>query len=181
MNQSPLKIGIILGTTREGRVSRQVGEWVLSKASARNDATFELLDLRDYPLPFYGLDGTNPSIVKWNQKLSELDGFIFVTAEYNHSIPAVLKNALDWAKDAWNNKAAGIVSYGSAYGARAAEHLRGILNELQIADVRTQVLLSLFTDFENYQTFKPQGLHQTNLDSMLNQLTTWAKALKTIR
>jgi NAD(P)H-dependent FMN reductase len=181
MNQSPLKIGIILGTTREGRVSRQVGEWVLTKASTRNDATFELLDLRDYPLPFYGLDGTNPAIEKWNRKLSELDGFIFVTAEYNHSIPAVLKNALDWAKDAWNNKAAGIVSYGSAYGARAAEHLRGILNELQIADVRTQVLLSLFTDFENYQSFKPQALHQTNLDSMLNQLTTWAKALKTIR
>jgi len=110
-----------------------------------------------------------------------MDGFVFVTAEYNHSIPASLKNALDLAKEPWNNKAAGIVSYGSVGGARAAEHLRGILGELQIADVRTHVALSLFTDFEDGKIFKPQALHLKNLNGMLDQLLLWSHALKTTR
>ena len=146
--ENKLSIGIILGSTREGRVSPQIGEWFISLANQRNEASFEIVDIKDYNLPFLGTSSDMEGIMKWNAKLASLDGFVFVTSEYNHSIPASLKNALDLAKDAWNNKAAGIISYGSAYGARAAEHLRGILGELQIADVRTQVLLSLFTDFD---------------------------------
>jgi NAD(P)H-dependent FMN reductase len=106
---------------------------------------------------------------------------VFVTAEYNHSIPAALKNALDSARDPWNNKAAGIVSYGSAGGARAAEHLRGILGELQIADVRSHVLLSLFEDFENWSDFKPRDIHQDNLKALFVQLENWSESLKTLR
>jgi NAD(P)H-dependent FMN reductase len=94
---------------------------------------------------------------------------------------ASLKNALDLARDAWNNKSAGIVSYGSIGGARAAEHLRNVLGELQVADVRTQVLLSLFTDFENGSVFKPQKLHEANLTTLLDQVNLWGKALKAIR
>ena len=176
-----LNIGIILGSTREGRVSPQVGAWVKTLADQKGNANYEIVDIKEYKLPLLGESSDVTGITKWNKKLAELDGFIFVTAEYNHGLPASLKNALDLAKDAWNNKAAGIVSYGSAGGARAAEHLRGILGELQIADVRTHVLLSLFNDFENYSKFKPLDLHQRNMNGMLDQLVSWATALKQTR
>lgn len=175
-----MNIGIILGSTREGRVSKTVGEWVLSKTEA-NENTFEILDIKDFNLPFLGTDENQDAVIKWNQKLEEFDGFIFVVAEYNHSITGALKNALDSARDAWANKSAGIVSYGSAGGARAAEHLRGILSELQIASVRTHILLSLFDDFEKFSIFKPRDIHDGNLNTLFDQVSTWAKALKTIR
>jgi len=175
-----LRIGIILGSTRDGRVSESVGNWVLENTDNTDNVLYEIVDLRDYKLPFLGTSDDNATIIKWNQKLDELDGYIFIVAEYNHSITAALKNALDLASDAWNNKSAGIVSYGSAGGARAAEHLRGILSELQIASVRTHILLSLFDDFENY-SFKPRDIHEDNLNSLFIQVKNWAKALRAIR
>jgi NAD(P)H-dependent FMN reductase len=179
MNQ--LKIGIIVGSTREGRVSPQVAKWVKENADKRNDALYDIIDVKTYQLPLLGESNDLTGVTKWNETLNSYDGFVFVTGEYNHSIPGSLKNALDSAKEPWNNKAAGIVSYGSVGGARAAEHLRGILGELQIADVRTHVALSMFTDFENWSVFKPQDLHLTNLNQMLDQLNSWSKALKTVR
>ncbi len=177
-----LKIGIILGSTRQGRVSPQVGEWVKGIADQRGDAEYEIVDIADYNLPFLGTtDGTDPGIAKWNEKIDSLDGFIFIVQEYNHSITGALKNALDLAREPWNNKAAGIVSYGSTGGARAAEHLRGILGELLVADVRTHPTLSLFTDFEDMSVFKPQELHTATVNEMLDQLIAWSRALKTIR
>lgn len=177
-----LKIGIILGSTREGRVSPQVGEWVKSIADKRGDAEYEIVDIADFKLPFLGTtDGSEPGIAAWNEKLASLDGFVFVVQEYNHSITGALKNALDFAREAWNDKAAGIVSYGSTGGARAAEHLRGILGELKVADVRTHPTLSLFTDFENGADFKPAELHLTNVNAMLGEVVSWSGALKTIR
>jgi NAD(P)H-dependent FMN reductase len=178
---SELKIGIILGSTREGRVSPQVGQWVKSVAEKHSGAQYEIVDIKDYKLPLLGEEDATEQATRWNSKLSELDGFIFIVSEYNHSISGALKNALDYARDAWNNKAAGIVSYGSVGGARAAEHLRGILGELLVADVRVHPALSLFTDFVNGSEFKPQELHLTNVNDMLNQLLSWSKALKTIR
>ncbi|RSD24969.1 NADPH-dependent FMN reductase [Mesobacillus subterraneus] len=177
-----LNIGIILGSTRQGRVSPQVGEWVKSIADKRGDANYEIVDIADFELPFLGTtDGTEPGIAAWNEKLASLDGFVFIVQEYNHSITGALKNALDFAREAWNNKAAGIVSYGSTGGARAAEHLRGICGELKIADVRTHPTLSLFTDFENGTTFKPQDLHTDNVTAMLDEVVAWSGALKTLR
>ncbi|MFB7140447.1 NADPH-dependent FMN reductase [Gottfriedia sp. NPDC056225] len=182
MTSEKLKVGIILGSTRQGRVSPQVGEWLKGLADKREDANYEIVDIADYQLPFLGTtDGTEPGIAAWNEKLNSLDGFVFIVQEYNHSITGALKNALDFARDAWNNKAAGIVSYGSTGGARAAEHLRGILGELMIADVRTHPTLSLFTDFENYTTFKPAELHLNNVNAMLDQVVAWSGALKTLR
>ena len=175
-----LKIGIILGSTREGRMSPQVGNWVYEQVKDHSEADFEIVDIKSYNLPLLGESNDVSGITKWNQKLNELDGFIFITQEYNHSIAASLKNALDLARDAWQNKAAAIVSYGSVGGARAAEHLRGILGELMIADVRTQVLLSLFYDFKDGK-FTPLQVHEQNLNDMINQLIKWSKALKTIR
>jgi NAD(P)H-dependent FMN reductase len=177
-----LNIGIILGSTRQGRVSPQVGEWVKGIANKRGDANYEIVDIADFNLPFLGTtDGTEPGIAAWNQKLATLDGFVFVVQEYNHSITGALKNALDFAREAWNDKAAGIVSYGSTGGARAAEHLRGIMGELKIADVRTHPTLSLFTDFENGADFKPAELHLTNVNAMLDEVVAWSGALKTLR
>lgn len=175
-----LNIGIILGSTRQGRLSPQVGEWVKGIADKRGDANYEIIDIADYKLPFLG-EADAPGIALWNEKLSNLDGFVFIVQEYNHSITGALKNALDLAREAWNNKAAGIVSYGSTGGARAAEHLRGIMGELMIADVRTHPTLSLFTDFENGATFKPQALHLDNINLMLDQVIAWSGALKTLR
>jgi NAD(P)H-dependent FMN reductase len=177
-----LNIGIILGSTRQGRVSPQVGEWVKGIADKRGDANYEIVDIADFQLPFLGTtDGTEPGIAAWNEKLASLDGFVFIVQEYNHSITGALKNALDFAREAWNDKAAGIVSYGSTGGARAAEHLRGIFGELKVADVRTHPTLSLFTDFEEMATFKPAEMHQTNVNAMLDEVLAWSGALKTLR
>ncbi|MFE0554912.1 NADPH-dependent FMN reductase [Paenibacillus sp. NPDC058910] len=178
---SKLNIGIILGSTRQGRLSPQVGEWVKRIADERGDANYEIVDIADYKLPLLGEADATEQATAWNNKLNTLDGFVFIVQEYNHSISASLKNALDFAREPWNNKAAGIVSYGSVGGARAAEHLRGILGELSVADVRVHPALSLFTDFENGSVFKPADLHLVNLNGMLDQVLAWSGALKTLR
>jgi len=178
---SKLNIGIILGSTRQGRLSPQVGEWVKSVADQRGDANYEIVDIADFKLPLLGEEDATEQATAWNTKLASLDGFVFIVQEYNHSISASLKNALDYAREAWNDKAAGIVSYGSVGGARAAEHLRGILGELSVADVRVHPALSLFTDFENFAEFKPADLHLTNVNGMLDQVIAWSGALKVLR
>ncbi|MBX4149049.1 NADPH-dependent FMN reductase [Paenibacillus sp. FSL W7-1279] len=178
---SKLNIGIILGSTRQGRLSPQVGEWVKRIADERGDANYEIVDIADYKLPLLGEADATEQATAWNNKLNSLDGFVFIVQEYNHSISGALKNALDFAREPWNNKAAGIVSYGSVGGARAAEHLRGILGELSVADVRVHPALSLFTDFENGSVFKPADLHLVNLNGMLDQVLAWSGALKTLR
>jgi len=181
MSNAKLNIGIILGSTRQGRVSPQVGEWVKGIADKRGDANYEIVDIADFKLPLLGEADATEQATAWNTKLASLDGFVFIVQEYNHSITGALKNALDYARDAWNNKAAGIVSYGSVGGARAAEHLRGILGELSVADVRVHPALSLFTDFENGTVFKPADLHLNNVNGMLDQVLAWSGALKTLR
>lgn len=181
MNQSNLKLGIIVSSTREGRVGGRVAQWVMEQVAAHTDAELTLIDLQTYQLPLLG-EGTAEHLELFKADVQKQDGFIFVTAEYNHSIPGSLKNALDYLREEWHNKAAGIVSYGSAGGARAAEHLRGILGELNVADVRAHVLLSLFHDFEKFSTFAPQEhVHKANLDALVNEVSAWATALKTIR
>ncbi|MCR8660388.1 NADPH-dependent FMN reductase [Paenibacillus endoradicis] len=177
-----LKIGIVLGSTREGRVSPQVGEWVKSVADKRNDAQYEIIDIADFKLPLLGEAGGDASGAgAWSARIKDCDGFVFIVQEYNHSITGALKNALDYLREEWNNKAAGIVSYGSVGGARAAEHLRGILGELLVADVRVHPALSLFTDFENGTVFKPKEVQADSVNQMLDQVIPWSTALKTIR
>ena len=175
------KIGIILGSTREGRVSPQVGKWVKEEADKRGYADYEVVDIKDFDLPFLGTTKDTTAVDAWNEKLDTFHGFIFVVCEYNHGMSGALKNAIDSAKEPWHNKAAAIVSYGSGYGIRAAENVRQTLSELQVAHVRTQVQLSLFMDFENFTTFKPQAIHQDNLDDMLSQLDKWTNAMNGVR
>jgi NAD(P)H-dependent FMN reductase len=183
-----VRIAVVVGSTRPGRRSKQVAEWVLRRAIARGGADFELLDLADYHLPL--LDEPLPPSRGnyqhehtriWAETISRFDGFIFVTAEYNHSVPGVLKNALDFLYAEWNNKAAGFVSYGSAGGVRAVENLRLIAGELQIADVRAQVALPFATEFEDLTTFTPSESAEEALDPLLQQLISWSTAMKTIR
>lgn len=182
------RIGIILGSTRPNRNGEQVAQWVYKIASQRTDAEFELVDLRDYPLPH--LDEPLPPSMgqyqnehtkQWADKIASFDGFVFVTPEYNHSTSGVLKNAIDYLYTEWNNKAAGFVSYGGAGGARAAEHLRLVAGELQMADVRQQVTLSLLTEFENFSVFKPGDYNRAALDTLLDQVIAWSTALAPLR
>ncbi|NIK71942.1 MULTISPECIES: NADPH-dependent FMN reductase [unclassified Paenibacillus] len=178
---SKLNIGIILGSTRQGRLSPQVGKWVKNIADRRGDANYEIVDIADYKLPLLGEVDATEQATAWNAKIASLDGFVFIVQEYNHSVTGSLKNALDYAREAWYDKAAGIVGYGSVGGARAAEHLRGILGELCVADVRTQASLSLFTDFENGSVLKPAEYHLANVNGMIDQVLAWSGALKTLR
>ncbi|MBL7255989.1 NADPH-dependent FMN reductase [Paractinoplanes lichenicola] len=183
-----MRIGIILGSTRPNRLGEQVAHWVLDLAARRSDAVFELLDLREHALP--QLDEEVPPVVgqyqnehtrNWAGTIAAYDGFVIVTPEYNHSVPGALKNALDYLYAEWGDKAMGIVSYGSVGGARAAEQLRQIAGALRMADVRQQVLFSLMTDFENFQTLQPKPFHESALETMLDQLLAWSGALTVLR
>ncbi|MGW7681249.1 NADPH-dependent FMN reductase [Kribbella sp. NPDC054772] len=185
---SDLKIAVILGSTRPGRNGKAVADWVVEQAQHRTGATYELIDLLDYPLPHLD-ESLPPSIGQyagehtkaWAEKIAAYDGYVFVTPEYNHSTSGVLKNAIDYLYGEWNNKAAAFVAYGSLGGSRAIEHLRGISAELQIADVRQQLSFSLFTDFENFSEFTPGPQYVDQAAVLFDQLESWAGALKPLR
>lgn len=183
-----IKIAIIVGSTRPGRKADSVAKWVHEIAKKRSDAAFEIVDIKDYNLPL--LDEpvppsmgqySQPHTKIWSAKIASFDAYVFVTPEYNHSTSGALKNAIDYLYREWNNKAAGFVGYGSAGGTRAVENLRLIMGELQVADVRAQVALSLFTDFENFTTFKPAAMHEQSVNAMLDQVIAWGGAMKTLR
>jgi NAD(P)H-dependent FMN reductase len=182
------KIAVVLGSTRPGRVGKAVADWVYARAVERTDASFEFLDVADFGLPL--LDEPLPPsrgqhehahTVAWAEAVARYDGFIFVTGEYNHSNPASLKNAQDLQYADWNNKAAAFVSYRSAGGIRAVEHLRQVAGELQMADVRAQVALPFATEFENYRTFAPSEKAEKALGILFGQVIAWADALKVLR
>lgn len=183
-----IKIGIVLGSTRPGRKSEVVGQWVLEHARSRSDAEFEIVDIAQYQLPL--LDEPMPPSMgryqnahtkAWAARIATYDGYVFVTPEYNHGPSGALKNAIDFVYKEWNNKAAGFVGYGSIGAARAIELLRIVLAECQVATVRTQVGLSLFTDFENFTVFKPGPHHAANVKTLLDQVVAWSGALKPLR
>ncbi|HEY0469098.1 MAG TPA: NAD(P)H-dependent oxidoreductase [Polyangiaceae bacterium] len=143
---SKLKIGIIISTTRPGRLGDTITEWTAGLAAKRTDLAFEVVDLREYPLPFFDeklpplyVPSAHPVAQRWAAKMAELDGYLFVTAEYNHSLSGVLKNALDYLGSETQRKPATFVGYGAAGGARAVEHLRGILAEMQVATLKQAV------------------------------------------
>ena len=183
-----IKIAIIVGSTRPGRKADAVAAWVHGLAKQRSDAEFEVVDIKDFNLPLLD-EPVPPSMNKyskdhtkaWAAKIAPFDAYVFVTPEYNHATSGALKNAIDFLYKEWNNKAAGFVGYGSAGGTRAVENLRLIMGEIQVADVRAQVALSLHTDFENYTTLKPAAQHEKSLKAMLDQLVAWGGAMKTLR
>lgn len=187
-SEAMLRVAVILGSTRPGRNGEAVANWFYELAKKRKDAEFELVDIRDFNLPLLD-EPVPPSQGQyskehteiWSAKIASFDAFVFITPEYNHGIPGALKNAIDFLYREWNNKAAGFVGYGSAGGVRSVEQLRLVMAELQIADVRAQVQLSLFTDFENFSVFKPAAYHEKSVNTLLDQVIAWASALKNLR
>jgi NAD(P)H-dependent FMN reductase len=183
-----IKVAIVIGSTRPGRKADGVARWVQDIANKRGDATYELVDILDYNLPL--LDEPSPPSSgkytqehtrKWAATVAAYDAYVFVTPEYNHGPSGALKNALDFVYPEWNNKAAGFVGYGSAGGVRAVEQLRLIAAELQLATVRAQVQLSLFTDFEKFTVFKPDPSKEKSVNTLLDQVVSWGTALRTVR
>jgi len=182
-----LKIGIIVGSTRPGRKAAAVAKWVHDILKSRKDAEFEIVDIEDYKLPL--LDEPVPPTMHqyskshtktWSEKIAALDAYIFVTPEYNHATSAALKNAIDYLYHEWNNKAAGFVGYGGAGGVRAVENLRLVMGEIKVADVRAQVALSMWTDFENFTTFKPHQQHDRTVHAMADEVIALGGALKAL-
>jgi NAD(P)H-dependent FMN reductase len=185
---SPLRVGIILGSTRPARFADRPAAWFFELAQKRADVAFELVDLRDYPLPFleeskspFREASKHEVAVRWSRKVTELDAFVFVTGEYNHSIPAALKNAIDYLYPEWNRKPAAFISYGNAGGARGVEQLRLILVEVQVAPLRSAVhigrteFIGMLLHGKQFSDFP--DLEQT-ANAMLDDVIWWGRTLR---
>lgn len=191
---SKLKIGVIISSTRPTRFADKPTQWIVEKARQRPELDVEVLDLRDFNLPFFNEVASNAwaptqdqNAVAWQKKLAEFDGFIFVVAEYNRAITGALKNAIDQAYVEWNKKVGGIVAYGSMGGARAAENLRTIMIELQMAPTRSAVhiggseFMKVSPMGENADMSAIEGALANSAKDMLDQLIWWGNATKTAR
>jgi NAD(P)H-dependent FMN reductase len=187
-----MKILVILGSTREGRVGDKVAQWVMEKTKNVDSVEFEFVDLRDLKLPYYN-EPAHPSMVEednyaddricnWIDKVREADGFLIVTPEYNHGYPAVLKTALDYPYIEWNKKPVGFVSYGGlAGGARAVEQLRLVSIELQMAPIRDTVVIPGIGEFVEEKGFKNNERFDKTLGEVFEQLIWWGTILKSAR
>ena len=193
MHQKPL-IAVIIGSTRPGRLADKPAQWILRQARARSDIDVELVDLRDHPLPFFDEAGSNrrvptqnPDALRWQRTVARFDGFIFVVAEYNHSVTGVLKNALDEAYKEWNRKAFSAIGYGGVGAARAIEHLRLIGIELQMVSTSETVhiggadFIAVSTTGGNkpIEDIEAHLLPATKL--ALDELVWWTRATMTAR
>lgn len=185
------KIGIIISTTRESRFGHRPAEWILKLAEARGDADYEIVDLRDYPMALFDSPMSprfapveGDVVRRWAAKIAELDGYVFVTAEYNRSISAALKNALDHIYYEPAHKPAAFVGYGAVGGARAIEQLRLMAIELSMAPMKSAVhvgmepFLGMLQDGKDFSDYDHLG--QTAV-TMLDELIWWTKVLKTGR
>lgn len=186
MTKENMKIGIVVGSVREGRNAEAVAKYVYDFAAKRNDEAveYELIDLANYKLAILGTEATEDqqaAVKAWSEKMASVDGYVFITPEYNRSIGGALKNALDYLNPELNNKAAGFVGYGGVGGSYAHANMRLLLAELQVATVKTAVTFNLMADFENFTIFKPAEYHNDNINGMLDQVISWSRALKTIR
>jgi len=182
------KIAIILSTTREGRFADRPGQWLFELARSRGTADFDVIDLRDFPLPFFNEPKSpaweppqNEVAQRWGKKVAGFDGYIFVTAEYNHGVPAVLKNAIDHAYHEFKRKPAAFVGYGGVGAARLIEHLRLVLVELQMAPLRNAVHIAM-AEFvgmlQQGKTFADFPYLGQSAELMLDDLVWWTNTLK---
>ena len=193
MDTQALKVKIILGSTREGRFSDKVGAWMLEEVKKDSHIEAEVLDLRDFEMPFFAEAETpsyktkpyaHPAVAQWTAKIAEADAFIIVAPEYNHGYPAVLKNALDYVYQEWNNKPVAFVSYGSALGSRSVEQLRQVAIELQMAPIRNalhmpyDVIMAVGKGAPVGDVLAP---YAERVGGLLSQLLWWGKALKAAR
>jgi NAD(P)H-dependent FMN reductase len=189
-----MNISVIVGSTRQGRFSEKPAQWILQHLQKRDDIEARLLDLRDFPMPFFdqpvppAMPGRQPYgnevVKKWTAAIAGSDGFIFVTPEYNYGTSAVLKNAIDWVYPEWNRKAAAFVSYGSAMGARSVQQLRQTMIEVQVAPVRSSVhipVATLWAHFQGGDVDKGLAELAPPAQTMIDDLLWWTAALKRAR
>jgi NAD(P)H-dependent FMN reductase len=187
-------ISVIVGSTRQGRFSEKPAQWILGHLRGRSGVDARLLDLRDFPLPFFdqaappAMPGRAPYendvARKWTAEIAQADGFVFVTPEYNHGPAAVLKNAIDWVYPEWNRKAAAFVSYGGTAGARAVQQLREIAIELQLAPIRSAVHIpaaTLWAHFQGGDVNKGLAELEAPAKTMIDDLLWWTTTLKAAR
>ncbi|WP_435200471.1 NADPH-dependent FMN reductase [Janibacter sp. GS2] len=184
-----MKIAIILGSTRPGRFGEQVADWVVEQTQGRDDAEYELVDLKDYDLDLLGeatVPGAanrqyeNPRTRRWSAKIDEFDGYVFVTAEYNHGVPAALKNAFDVLYPEWVHKGAALVSYGADGGVRSVEQWRTILANAQMHVVRGQVSFSTMLEVEE-GSFTPFERRAKEMRNVFAQVTKLSAATASLR
>jgi len=181
------RIGIVLSTTRAGRFADKAAAWLVELATQRHDLEFELVDLRDYPLPLFDepksplwAPPTNEVAQRWTKKIGSFDGYIFVTAEYNHSVPGALKNAIDYVAHVFAKKPAAYVGYGGVGAARAIEQLRLINIEQQMAPLKSAVHIggSDFVDLLLHgKPFADKPHLVSGAQAMLEELAWWTHAL----
>jgi NAD(P)H-dependent FMN reductase len=193
-NNTQLHIKVIAGSTREGRFSDKAAAWIAEEIKKQEGVAVEVLDLRDYDMPFFNEPMSpsfkqepykNEAVARFTKKVEGGDAFVIVTPEYNHGTSGVLKNALDWVYQEWNNKPVAFVSYGSVGGARAIEQLRLNAIELQMAPIRNSVHIPseqyfpvLFGKMEAKELFT---LQSDKAEAMITQLLWWTRALKNAR
>lgn len=188
------RIALIIGSTRPTRFADKPAQWMLRQAQARQDMEVEVVDLREHPLPFFSEVATNlrvpskdPEALRWQQTIGKYDGYIFVVAEYNHSITGALKNALDQAYKEWNRKPFTAIGYGSVGAGRAIEHLRGIGVELQMVSTRGAVhiggsdFMAVFPMGGNKPIEEIEAGLLPAATAALNELAWWAKATMAAR
>jgi NAD(P)H-dependent FMN reductase len=188
-----MRIAIIVGSTRPGRKGTTVGQWVNDHAQQRDDVPgkveFDLVELEDFDLPLLeeatvpaaaDRDYDTPETAAWSKAVDRYDGYVFVTPEYNHGVPAALKNAVDVLGPEWANKAIGFVSYGADGGVRAVEHWRGVVANLMMTDVRAQVSLLVFEDWKDGE-FRPLDRREDELEELLDQLVEMTEAVRAVR
>jgi NAD(P)H-dependent FMN reductase len=188
-----LKVGMIVGSTRQNRFADTPVKWMAEGAATRTDLRLEVLDLRDHPLPFYNEPApqaytggvyTQPEAEIWRKRVGEFDAFIAVAAEYNHGPTAVLKNAFDSAYLEWQRKPIAFVGYGGVGAARAIEHLRGIAIELQMAPIRHEVNIGMepyLGIVRNGRTLNDYEYLVQNRGLVFDHLVWWGEALKAAR
>ncbi|HVZ20429.1 MAG TPA: NAD(P)H-dependent oxidoreductase [Vicinamibacterales bacterium] len=187
-------ISVVLGSTRQGRFGEKPARWIHAQLAARPHVEARLLDLREFPMPFFDeplsprMPGRppyeNPAVTAWTRAVAESDGFVFIAAEYNHGPTAVLKNAMDWVYHEWNRKPVAFVGYGTVAGARSIEQLRQIAVELQLAPIQSAVHVPMATLMAHFQGGDVEaGLAelQTAADHMIDDLLWWTRALKNAR
>ena len=189
MSSTKPTIAIVIGSTRPGRLGADVADWVARQAKDRDFADYEVLDVAEFDLDLLNeptIPGAanreydNEKTRRWSRTVDEFDGFVFVTPEYNHSVPAALKNAFDVLYPEWGDKSVAFVGYGADGATRAVEHWRGIVANARMVAVRAQVSLSMFQDFQDGE-LTPIDRREGELATVFDQVEQMAGALAPLR
>lgn len=185
-----MKIGIVVGSVREGRVARNVGDWLMQQTEGRTDATYEVIDLKEFNVPMLAdaalpmmanKQYASPEVQAWSDAIDACDGYIFILSEHNHAVAGAFKNAFDTLSNEWRQKAVSFVTYATEGGARVAEHMRQVVANFSMYDVRAAMALMRWTEFDGDGAFVPKDSRAAEFASLLDELVPASKAMATLR